>query len=58
MINADVFIGLSISNLVTTEMLKSMAINPIVFAMANPNPEIKYDLAKNQKGYNNGNWTK
>ena len=45
MINADVFIGLSISNLVTTEMLKSMAINPIVFAMANPNPEIKYDLA-------------
>jgi len=45
MINADVFIGLSISNLVTPEMLKSMAINPIVFAMANPNPEIKYDLA-------------
>lgn len=43
--NADVFIGLSMADLVTPEMLKSMAINPIVFAMANPDPEIAYDLA-------------
>ncbi len=42
---ADVFIGLSMANLVTPEMLISMADNPIVFAMANPDPEIKYDLA-------------
>ncbi len=43
--DADVFIGLSIADIVTPEMLKSMAKNPIVFAMANPDPEIKYDLA-------------
>ncbi len=43
--NADVFIGLSIANIVTPKMLKSMAKNPIVFAMANPDPEIAYDLA-------------
>jgi len=42
---ADVFIGLSTSNIVSPEMLKSMADNPIVFAMANPDPEIDYDLA-------------
>lgn len=41
----DVFIGLSSADCVTAEMLKSMAKNPIVFAMANPNPEIAYDLA-------------
>ncbi len=45
MTNADVFVGLSIADIVTPEMLQSMAKNPIVFAMANPNPEIKYDLA-------------
>ena len=45
MINADVFIGLSTSNIVSQEMLKTMASNPIVFAMANPDPEIKYKLA-------------
>ena len=45
MIGVDVFIGLSISNLVTPKMLKSMAKNPIVFAMANPDPEIAYDVA-------------
>ncbi len=45
MVNADVFIGLSIADIVTPEMLQSMAANPIVFAMANPNPEINYDLA-------------
>ncbi len=43
--NADVFVGLSIANIVSPEMLKSMAKRPIVFAMANPNPEIDYDLA-------------
>ncbi|MEX0312754.1 MAG: NADP-dependent malic enzyme [Allomuricauda sp.] len=43
--DADVFIGLSIANIVTPEMLKSMAKNPIVFAMANPDPEIEYNLA-------------
>ncbi|MHA7055991.1 NADP-dependent malic enzyme [Aquimarina sp. M1] len=42
---ADVFIGLSMANLVEPEMLISMADNPIVFAMANPDPEIRYDLA-------------
>ncbi|MDY2586252.1 NADP-dependent malic enzyme [Winogradskyella aquimaris] len=43
--NADVFIGLSMADIVTPEMLKSMSAKPIVFAMANPNPEINYDLA-------------
>ncbi|MRI02485.1 NADP-dependent malic enzyme [Kriegella sp. EG-1] len=43
--DADVFIGLSIANVVSPEMLKSMAKNPIVFAMANPDPEIEYELA-------------
>lgn len=43
--DADVFIGLSIANIVSPEMLKVMAPNPIVFAMANPDPEIEYDLA-------------
>ncbi|MDC1259922.1 NADP-dependent malic enzyme, partial [Flavobacteriaceae bacterium] len=42
---ADVFIGLSTSDIVSPEMLLSMANNPIVFAMANPDPEIKYHLA-------------
>ncbi len=43
--DSDVFIGLSIANIVSPEMLNSMAENPIVFAMANPDPEIEYDLA-------------
>ncbi|MBC7400164.1 MAG: NADP-dependent malic enzyme [Mucilaginibacter sp.] len=42
---ADVFIGLSAGNVVTPDMLRGMAKNPIVFAMANPEPEIAYDLA-------------
>ncbi|MCG2460346.1 NADP-dependent malic enzyme [Flavobacteriaceae bacterium F89] len=42
---ADVFIGLSIANIVTPKMLESMAKNPIVFAMANPDPEVEYELA-------------
>ncbi|SFB69329.1 allosteric NADP-dependent malic enzyme [Zunongwangia mangrovi] len=43
--DADVFIGLSIADIVSPKMLKSMAKRPIVFAMANPNPEIDYQLA-------------
>lgn len=43
--DADVFVGLSVKNIVTPKMLESMAPNPIVFAMANPDPEIEYDLA-------------
>lgn len=43
--NADVFIGLSKGNVLTQEMVKSMAKNPIVFAMANPDPEIAYEAA-------------
>lgn len=43
--NADVFIGLSSADILTADMLKKMAKNPIVFAMANPNPEIAYELA-------------
>jgi malate dehydrogenase (oxaloacetate-decarboxylating)(NADP+) len=42
---ADVFIGLSLADILSQEMLLSMAKNPIVFAMANPNPEIEYSLA-------------
>lgn len=42
---ADVFVGLSVADIVTPPMLKSMAKNPIVFAMANPDPEIEYELA-------------
>jgi len=42
---ADVFIGLSVGNVVTKEMVKSMAENPIIFAMANPDPEISYEDA-------------
>ena len=42
---ADVFIGLSKADIMTPAMLKSMAPDPIVFAMANPNPEIDYNLA-------------
>ena len=45
MVNSDVFIGLSQGNILTQKMLLSMSKNPIVFAMANPDPEINYDLA-------------
>ncbi|RYZ23555.1 MAG: NADP-dependent malic enzyme [Chitinophagaceae bacterium] len=47
--NADVFVGLSVGNVVTANMVKSMAKNPIVFAMANPDPEIGWDEAKNAR---------
>ena len=43
--DADVFIGLSSADILSAEALKTMAKNPIVFAMANPNPEIAYELA-------------
>jgi malate dehydrogenase (oxaloacetate-decarboxylating)(NADP+) len=45
MVDADVFVGLSVGNTVTPEMVKSMARRPIVFAMANPDPEISFDTA-------------
>jgi len=43
---ADVFYGLSVANVMTPEMVKSMASDPIIFAMANPDPEIRPELAK------------
>ena len=42
---ADIFIGLSAGNIVSQEMLKRMASDPIIFPMANPDPEIRFDLA-------------
>ena len=45
MVQADVFMGLSQPNIVNEKMLLSMAKDPIVFAMANPDPEVGYDLA-------------
>ncbi|NTW12425.1 MAG: NADP-dependent malic enzyme, partial [Anaerolineales bacterium] len=44
--DADVFYGLSVANVLTPEMVKSMAGDPIIFAMANPDPEIKPELAR------------
>ncbi|MEO0478857.1 MAG: NADP-dependent malic enzyme [Planctomycetota bacterium] len=46
---ADVFIGVSVAGAVTPEMLTSMADRPIVFALANPDPEIDYDLARSTR---------
>lgn len=46
---ADVFFGLSVGGVLTKEMIKSMAKNPIVFALANPNPEITYEDAKDAR---------
>lgn len=45
LVDADIFLGLSSGNIMTPQMLLGMAENPIVFAMANPNPEIAYNLA-------------
>ncbi len=42
---ADLFLGLSVADILTEEMIKSMADDPIVFALANPNPEISYEKA-------------
>ncbi len=49
MVNSDVFIGLSKGNVVTPKMLLTMAKDPIVFALANPDPEIEYKLAMNTR---------
>ncbi len=46
LVGADVFIGLSVAGVVTPDMVRSMARDPIVFAMANPDPEINYDEAR------------
>ena len=43
---ADVFYGLSVADILTEEMVKTMAENPLIFAMANPDPEIKYEVAR------------
>ena len=45
-VGADVFLGLSVANVLTIEMVRSMNANPIVFALANPNPEISIENAK------------
>lgn len=47
--DADVFLGLSVADILTPEMIKSMADNPIVFALANPKPEIDYQKAINTR---------
>ena len=44
--DADVFIGVSVANVLTPDMVKTMAKDSIIFALANPDPEIDYDLAK------------
>jgi malate dehydrogenase (oxaloacetate-decarboxylating) len=51
MVGADAFIGVSKPNLVTPEMVKSMNDKPIIFAMANPTPEIMPDVAKEAGAY-------
>jgi malate dehydrogenase (oxaloacetate-decarboxylating)(NADP+) len=45
LVGADVFFGLSIGGCVTAEMIKTMAPHPVIFALANPDPEIAYDVA-------------
>jgi malate dehydrogenase (oxaloacetate-decarboxylating)(NADP+) len=47
--DADVFVGLSVADILKQEDLQAMAKDPIVFALANPNPEIDYDLAKQSR---------
>ncbi len=49
--DADAFIGVSAPNLVSKDMVKSMNTNPIIFALANPNPEIPYQDAKDAGAY-------
>ncbi|NUB92409.1 NADP-dependent malic enzyme [Haloterrigena sp. SYSU A121-1] len=48
-VDADVFVGLSVGDIVDPEMVRSMADDPIIFAMANPDPEIDYETAKNAR---------
>jgi len=45
-VDADVFYGLSVADVLKAEMVKTMAKKPLIFAMANPDPEIRYDVAK------------
>jgi len=47
--DADVFYGLSVADILTPEMIMAMKKDPIIFAMANPDPEINYDLAKQHR---------
>lgn len=47
--NADVFLGLSVANILTEEMIRTMAPDPIVFALANPDPEITYEKAMHSR---------
>lgn len=46
---ADVFVGLSVADVLSIEMVQSMSADPIVFALANPNPEISYENAKSAR---------
>jgi malate dehydrogenase (oxaloacetate-decarboxylating)(NADP+) len=46
LVGADVFLGLSVADVLTEDMIRSMTKDPIVFALANPNPEISYEKAK------------
>ncbi|MFZ5429968.1 MAG: NADP-dependent malic enzyme [Bacteroidota bacterium] len=45
MVGADMFLGLSVADVLTPDMIRTMAADPVVFAMANPDPEIAYDVA-------------
>ncbi len=49
MVDADVFVGLSVGGIVSPAMVRSMAEDPIIFAMANPDPEIDYEAAKSAR---------
>ncbi len=49
MVGADVFLGLSVKDVVTSQMVQSMAERPVVFALANPDPEIAYDAAMSSR---------
>ncbi len=46
LVGADMFLGLSVANILTPDMIAAMADSPIIFALANPNPEIRYELAR------------
>ncbi len=46
---ADIFIGLSAADLVTPEMLQRICDDPVIFALANPNPEIPYEVARSAR---------
>jgi len=49
MVGADAFCGVSVKDCVTPDMVRSMASNPVIFAMANPDPEISYEAAKSAR---------